>query len=401
MPAAKLVQSFELNNNISVQNFKMIFGTNPEILSYAPGRINIVGEHTDYNMGYVLPAAIYYTNHFLVSKRDDQQVMIWAELFKEKASISLQELSFSETQNWINYVSGVFWSLKKRGYLLQGVNCLIGGNIPIGAGLSSSAALEVSIVSGLNSLFHLEINNEEMAKIAREAENDFVGVKCGIMDQFVALYGKKNNALFLDCEDLSFSLIPVDFEKHKLCLLVYDTGVKRKLASSEYNLRRKETAKALNYLRSARSKSYKDLTLENLAGKKEEMGNLLFKRARHVITENRRVETAVQALNDENFSLLGDILFRSHESLKSDYEVSCPELDLLYEIGKTSPECLGARMTGAGFGGSGIAVVKKENVAGFKEKMLKAAQKRGYCIPTFHEVKIGDGAFVIMSSQEQ
>jgi galactokinase len=214
------------------------------------------------------------------------------------------------------------------------------------------------------------------------------------MDQFVSLFGRKNTALFLDCEDLSFKHIPVTLDKDALCLLVYDTGVKRKLVSSEYNLRRKESSEALSHLRSSSSKLYKDLTLEDLMEKREGLTNTLFKRAHHVISENQRVKKAVQALAEEDFTALGDILFRSHESLKNDYDVSCPELDLLYEIGKTSPGCMGARMTGAGFGGSGIALLKIRHLDDFKKKMLEAAAEKGYCIPMFHEVKIDDGAVV-------
>jgi galactokinase len=231
-----------------------------------------------------------------------------------------------------------------------------------------------------------------MAKLAQRAENDFVGVKCGLMDQFIAVFGRQDSALFLDCETLDYAHYPLNLEKAGLELLVYDTKVRRRLASSEYNTRRREADGALEVLKTKGARSYKDATTAMLKSSKEELNAVLFRRARHVITENARVKEAVDALAKDDFGGLGRLLLQSHESLRDDYEVSCPELDLLYEVGKEFPGCLGARLVGAGFGGSGIALLEKRAVDGFKKRALAEAEKRGFPRPGFHEIRIGRGA---------
>lgn len=372
--------------------FKEIYHSPPEILSSAPGRINIIGEHTDYTEGYVLPAAIQLKNYFLVSKRTDRKITVWANRFKEMVTFPTRCISFSKKHNWANYVKGIIWALEKEGFAIQGVNGFICGSIPLQSGLSSSAALEVSILYGLNSLFQFHLSLESMAKIAQKAENEFVGVKCGLMDQFVSLHGQKDKALFLNCESLCFDLIPLRLQEHGIGLLVCDTKVRRELASSQYNQRRKEAFLAFRAFKEYGLKNFQGVTLAMLEQKKDGMEKALYKRARHIVTENRRVKQAVKALKSDDFETLGELLFLSHESLRDDYEVSCPELDLLVESGKEFSGCLGARMTGAGFGGSGIALVKKEKISEFKTKILKDAAERGFVNPEFYEIEIGDGA---------
>jgi galactokinase len=272
------------------------------------------------------------------------------------------------------------------------MDAYVWGNIPLESGLSSSAAFEVSIVKALDSLFGLGLSPLETAKIAQEAENEYVGVKCGLMDQFVSVFGKKDKAVFLDCETLVYEYIPLCLEKEGLGILVYDTKVPRNLASSSYNTRRAEASEALAKLRESGARTYKDITLSLLDEKKEKLGATLHKRARHVVTENARVKKAIQALCDTDFHELGRLLFQSHESLRDDYQVSCPELDLLYEWGKRSPSCLGARLTGAGFGGSGIALVRKKDLSSFKKQISEEAHKRGFVTPACYEIEIGEGA---------
>lgn len=373
--------------------FFEVHQSRPQILSSAPGRINLIGEHTDYNNGYVLPAAIHLRNYFLASRRQDNLVHVWAENFKQEETFALDEITPSEQNRWANYIKGIFWVLQKEGHELGGINALVWGEVPLESGLSSSAALEVSVIKGLTALYGIEISPERMAKLAQKAENDFVGVKCGLMDQFIAVFGRKNSALFLDCETLDFELFPLNLEKDGLGILVYDTKVRRKLAASEYNRRREEASEALQILRKEKGvRSYKEATTSLLEDAKRAMADVLYRRAKHIISEDERVKQAVESLKADQFSELGTLLFESHESLRDSYEVSCPELDLLYQVGKEFPGCLGARLVGAGFGGSGIALLKQSRVEDFEKKMLAEAEKNGFPRPEFHVVSVGEGA---------
>jgi galactokinase len=380
--------------------FEKIYEFPPEIISSAPGRINIIGEHTDYNLGYVLPAAINLRIYFLASRREDERIFMRAENFQEEEAFHLKEISISKQKKWINYIKGIFWVLKREGFSLQGLNGLVWGNIPLEVGLSSSAALEVSIINGLDKLFHLHLEPEKKAFLAQRAENDFVGVKCGLMDQFISIFGQKNKALYLDCENLRFDLIPLHLEKEDLSFIVYDTRVRRRLSSSQYNQRRQESAEALTFLEGNGYQNFKEVGLEDLKKMRKRMKEVIFKRAKHVISENLRVKKAVEALREDNFHLLKELLFLSHESLRDDYEVSCPELDLLHETGKEFPGCLGARLTGAGFGGSGIAILKKSRIAAFKKKLMEKAERNRFPRPEIYEIKVGDGARVYSKAEE-
>lgn len=381
-------------DNPKIDLFTKHFGTRPLILASAPGRINIIGEHTDYNSGYVLPAAIHLRTHFLAAPRRDNRVQVWSIDLEQEETFTLDAISPSGERRWANYIKGIFWVLNQEGHSLGGVDALIWGKVPLESGLSSSAALEVSIIKGLSLLFGIEIPGLKLAQLAQKAENDFVGVRCGLMDQFVSIFGKKDHALFLDCETLNFSLFPLRLEEAGLGILVYDTKVRRKLASSEYNRRRQEAGQALAVLRSKGVRSYKEATTEQLDRARSEMGEMPFLRARHVITENERVQSAVEAIRRDDFTALGELLFRSHASLRDDYEVSCPELDLLHDVGRAFGGCLGARLVGAGFGGSGIALLEKRAQAKFQKRLLDEAESRGFPQPEFHEVSIGEGADV-------
>jgi galactokinase len=372
--------------------FSQLYGTEPELLASAPGRINLIGEHTDYNNGYVLPAAIQLRDYFLASHRPDRQARVWAANFEEAESFDLDSLKPSVEKRWANYVKGIFWALEQDGHRLPGVDAVIWGEVPLESGLSSSAALEVSVIRGLTSLAGIELPPEKLAGLAQKAENDFVGVKCGLMDQFIAVFGRKGTALFLDCETLAYEHFPLNLEKDNLGILVYDTRVKRKLATSEYNRRRQEASGALEILKTGGIASYKDATLVLLEEKKSVMPDVLYRRARHVISENARVKLAVKALQVDDFFSLGQLLFQSHESLRDDYEVSCPELDLLYETGRRFPGCLGARLVGAGFGGSGIALVERGRLAAFEDRLKAEAKKKGFPAPECRVISVGEGA---------
>lgn len=377
-----------------IQDFGKIYASSPQIVSSSPGRINLIGEHTDYNQGYVLPAAVQFRNYFLAAKNEEDVVNMYSQNLDETDSFSINRISLSPGKNWMKYIRGIFWVLEEEGFKTQGLDGFLCGDIPLEAGLSSSAALEICVLQGVNRLFRLGLAREDIARIAQRIEAECVGVQSGLMDQYVSLFGKKDNALFLDCESLEYELIPLRLEEKEIGILVYECGVRRELASSEYNRRRQESAESLEFFKARGARTYKEVQLEILEEMKEALGEIGYQRARHVITENHRVKKAAQALKEDDFQLFGDLMFQSHQSLRDDYQVSCPELDLLYEVGRSFSGCLGARLTGAGFGGSGIALLKKANYDAFKKEMLGTVHERGYPVPRFHEVEIGDGAQV-------
>lgn len=372
--------------------FSSLFHSSPDVFSSAPGRINLIGEHTDYNNGYVLPVAVNLRTNFLASLRTDSEIHIWADNFGEKDIFSIHDIERSEKSRWADYVRGIFWVLKEEGFKLAGLNGIIRGNVPLESGLSSSAALEVSLIKGLATLFRLDLPEEKLARLGQKAENEFVGVRCGLMDQFIAVFGREDSALFLDCENLVFERVPLKLEKEDIRILVYDTKVPRTLAASGYNRRRAEAEAALEILQKRGVRSYKETSLEYLHDAQPELGPDLFKRAKHIVSENERVKSAVKALRNDDFRRVGELLFQSHESLRDDYEVSCPELDLLYETAREFPGCLGARLVGAGFGGSGIALLEKSRVKAFQAVALEEAAKRRFPAPGFHEISSGKGA---------
>ncbi|MEE9502505.1 MAG: galactokinase [Candidatus Aminicenantaceae bacterium] len=375
-----------------IRKFEEVFHSTPELISSAPGRINIIGEHTDYNLGYVLPAAIHMRIYFIAGRRDDDLVRIWADDFGEERFFSSRNIVTSLAHHWETYIKGIFWVLENNGFFPGGINGLVCGDIPIGSGLSSSAALEVSVINGLDMLFQFGIAPMQMAKLAQQAENDFVGMKCGLMDQFISVFGKENMAFFLDCLSLDFKQIPLRLHRDNLTFLVYDSCVKRELSRSEYNRRRSESSAAERYLKSSGIPGFRGATQDMIQGLREQMDKVLYRRSRHVLSENERVQLAIKALYNDDFLALGQLLFQSHESLRDDYEVSCPELDLLYEFGMEFSGCLGSRLTGAGFGGSGIALVKTNKTDLFTREILDLALKKGYRKPRVFPVRIDKGA---------
>lgn len=378
--------------NRYMTDFFNIFGSSPQTGAYAPGRINLIGEHTDYNLGYVLPAAINRGITFLVSPRMDDRIVLWSADFKEKRSIGLADIGKKPSNSWSDYVEGMLWILLQKGYTFSGFEAYITGDIPLEAGLSSSAALEMSVVVALDHLYDWGIPRMEKAKMGQQAENEFVGVKCGLMDQFISVFGQKSKAIFLDCMSLEFKEVPIDLEGHGLCLLVYNSRVKRELAASAYNLRREEAQSALAVLASHDITNFRDATLHQLDNLRKEMGEVPYKRACHVSEENQRVLQMIEALHRHDFQQVGQILFQSHKSLRDLYEVSCSELDLLYECGQDFSGCLGARMIGGGFGGSGIAILQSEEADTFIQKLKKLSLQRGFVEPEFYKIQIGEGA---------
>ncbi|MFW5985040.1 MAG: galactokinase [Halanaerobiaceae bacterium] len=338
----------------------------------APGRVNLIGEHTDYNDGFVLPMALNMKIMAAAQLRDDRKVVAYDLNYEPKIRFDLDQLEKNKENNWANYLMGVADELQKRDYQLRGMNMVLEGDVPSASGLSSSAALEVVTAMAFDKLNNLQVDPVEMAVLCQAAENNFVGVNCGIMDQYISRLGQKGNALMIDCRSNDYRLVP--FESYEYRIVICNTNVERSLVDSEYNKRRRECEKAVNFFSGKLNKEVTALRDVNLAEFEEyesQLPEVTADRARHVISENRRVKESVQALENGNFNLFGNLMNDSHDSLRDDYEVSCEELDLLVELARKQEGTLGARMTGAGFGGCTVNLVQKEAVDDFIEQVSK------------------------------
>lgn len=342
-----------------VNDFVRRFNEEPQVFR-APGRVNLIGEHTDYNDGFVMPAAIEFSTLAAASKRKDQKLVVASQEFQEEFEFSLDQPSFRK-KRWTDYVEGVAVTLIAAGFQIPGANLLISSDVPMGAGLSSSAALEVATGFALLQLAGIKANMVELAKLCQRAENEFVGTRCGIMDQFVSCLAEQGHCLMIDCRSLEFSKLPVPDE---CALVICNTMVRHELAGGEYNVRRQQCEEGLAILRRfvPQAHSLRDITPEQVAQHAGELPELLYRRSRHVVTEIQRVRDAAEALKAGNLERFGELMRQSHISLRDDYEVSCPELDLLVNIASQQPGVYGARMTGGGFGGCTINLVKREAV---------------------------------------
>ena len=342
----------------------------------APGRVNLIGEHTDYNEGFVLPMAIGKVIIMLGQARKDRIVQVFDLGYKAEAKFSLDNLSPNKKDTWVNYLMGVMDEMQKAGYPLQGANLIFISNIPKGAGLSSSAALEVVTALTMAKLNLLEIKPVEMAHLCQRAENNFVGVACGIMDQCVSCLGEKNYTLFIDCRSNDYELIP--FKNHNYRIVICNSKIQRGLVDSEYNRRREECKRAADFFThrlGSKIRALRDVTIEEFKQYQEHLPESIARRARHVISENYRVKTGVQALKEGNFSAFGQLMIESHHSLKNNYEVSCTELDLLVNLALKQEGVLGARMTGAGFGGCTVNLIEKNYIDAFKKSIKNEYKK--------------------------
>lgn len=376
------------------EEFKRGFKTYPEIIAQAPGRVNLLGEHTDYNNGFVLPIAIDRSILILASPREDSLIQLFSHDFNEKASFDLGDIRYDYLHRWSNYQRGVAKLLIEAGYALKGTNMLVAGDVPIGVGLSSSAAVEIATALAFKSLNNLTISELELIKLCQRAENQFVGMKCGIMDQFVSLLAQRNKALFLDCHSLDYQLVPLDRED--LRVVIANTMVERELVDSQYNQRRKECEEGVEILREflPEIRSLRDVTIEDLIKYKDRLPPVVTRRVEHVILENQRVLKGVQALKRGDFSLFGELMNQSHQSLRDLYEVSCPELDLMVEIARSTKGVLGSRLTGAGFGGCTVSLVKAWAVRDLKENILEIYPKQTGLTPEVYVTQPGEGGRV-------
>ncbi|MFQ5707979.1 MAG: galactokinase [bacterium] len=339
--------------------FQQAFQQPARVCVTAPGRVNLMGGHVDYNEGFVLPAAIDKSIAVCASPRDDRQLAMVSADYRDQIQVPLSALAFSKEHFWSNYVQGVAFFLQQQGHPLRGANLLIKGNIPPGAGLSSSAALEVAAGYAFKALNHLSISELEMVKLCRKVENDFVGVQCGIMDQLISAVGKKNHALLLDCRSLDYEYIPVP--RHA-SLLICDTGLKRELAGSEYNRRRQACQATVDRLSKVLPgiRTLRDVTPGQLEAHAHLLDETLRKRSRHVVTEVQRTKESAALLRKGDLAAFGSLMFQSHLSLKNDYEVSCPELDTIVDLCAQCDGVYGARLTGAGFGGSVVCLAQDD-----------------------------------------
>lgn len=358
------------------RTFEELYGRKPEVLAEAPGRVNLIGEHIDYSEGFVLPFAIADRAYAAIAAREDGLVRIASHQRKEKIfSIDINDVKPGSKGDWEKYVLGVIWSLG----LTAGVDILVDGSVPAGAGLSSSAALECSVAVALNTLFDLKKSKEDLARATQKAENDYVGVPCGIMDQSVSLMAQAGAALLLDCRDLSTETIPFNVADAGLELLIIDTQAHHALVDGGYAERRtacESVAAKLNI------PSMRHLTLASLEANQEKLTPTEFIRARHAVTEISRVLDAVTALRASDFATLGKLINASHISLRDDYAVSCPELDVAVEA-SLAAGAMGARMVGGGFGGSAIALIKASDVQDTRDAVLAAFEAKGFKKPRF------------------
>ncbi len=361
---------------------------------FAPGRVNMIGEHTDYNGGHVFPCALTIGTYAAVKKRTDRKLRFYSMNFDSMGVIesSLDDLTPSDAAGWTNYPKGVMWAFAERGMKMDcGLDIVLNGNIPNGSGLSSSASLEVLTGFYLRDLFGFDVANVDLALIGRYSENNFNGMNCGIMDQFASAMGKKDNAIFLDTADLSYQYAPLVLDGAKI--IVTNSNVKHSLVNSAYNERRSECEKALEELKSVVDiKGLGDLSEKQFEANKGAIKDeIRKKRAKHAVYENQRTIRAVEALKNNNLKEFGELMNASHVSLRDDYEVSCDEIDVLVEEAWKVDGVIGSRITGGGFGGCTVSIVKDEAVETFKEKVGAAYQERVGKTADFYVVEIGDG----------
>lgn len=385
-----------MNAKLIEDKFFNLYGEVP-LLVRSPGRINLIGEHTDYNDGFVLPAAIDKGIILAVAKNHTDTCRMFSYDYNESVEFNVRDFSPLE-QSWANYLMGVVDQLLKGGHVLQGFDCVFGGDIPIGAGLSSSAALECGIAFGLERLFGLDIEKGSIVKFAQKAEHEFAGVQCGIMDQFASVMGKENHAIRLDCRSLEFCYFPLNFQNYQIILC--DTQVKHSLANSEYNTRRKECEQgvAIVQRKYATVKSLRDVSLVMLDEVRDELNPVVYKRCRYIIEENERLLSGCALLESGDICGFGQKMYSSHDGLRNQYEVSCKELDFLVDFTRDKPYVVGSRMMGGGFGGCTINLVKREDKEVFIDHIRKAYKDKFDISLKTYEVAITDGTSILVDN---
>ena len=381
------------------KEFKTRYGISKEksLLYFAPGRVNLIGEHTDYNGGFVFPCALDFGTYLAIRKSGDGLVRMASMNFDYTASVPLSDISRKHEGQWVNYPLGVLNEFNKLGVAITGMEMLFYGNVPNGAGLSSSASIEIVTALAVNEIFNAGLDGVALAKLGQRAENQFVGVNCGIMDQFASAMGKKDSAIFLDCNTLEYKLVPLKLKGYKL--VISNTNKRRGLADSKYNERRAECDKAVEYIKKAKNIS---LLGEIPEGEfylidQQIPDETVKKRARHVVTEIKRTVDAVRELGSGNLKQFGALMNGSHDSLRDDYEVTGTELDTLVDEARKIPGVIGSRMTGAGFGGCTVSLVAENQVETFMQTVGRNYTAKTGLKADFYIAGIGDGAKLIES----
>ncbi|MFM6954236.1 MAG: galactokinase [Sphingobacteriaceae bacterium] len=375
--------------------FRKAFKSEPSYTILSPGRINIIGEHVDYNDGFVLPAAINKYVCFAVAESGTSYCSLRALDLDKSYEFNLAEPLSPVADMWVNYILGVVAPLKNQ---LKGFNLVFSSTIPMGSGLSSSAAVECGVAFALNTLFELDLSKEQLAKLGQTAEHTFVGVKCGIMDQFASVFGKQNQVIKLDCTTLAYEYYPANLSDY--CLVLLDSKVKHTHLTSGYNTRREEVEAGLKCIQQAfpEVKTFRDCTIEQVNAVKDSLGELLYKRCSFVVKEIHRVEKAVEALAANRFETLGQLMYETHMGLSADYEVSCDELDFLVAQTQNIPEVLGARMMGGGFGGCSINLIKRSAQKDFVKRISEAYKNKFKIELQVYEVELSAGTSLYLEN---
>ncbi len=383
-----------MNKEQLTETFISLYGEHEgEIyIFFSPGRVNLIGEHTDYNGGYVFPCALSFGTYLLARKNQSRQVRFATTNFDHRGEVNLDTPFEKDGKSWMNYPVGVLNELRKTAREIEGLDLLYSGDIPNGAGLSSSASIEMVTAFTMNHIFGFGLDRMELVKLSQKAENIFVGVNCGIMDQFASGMGAAGHALFLNCDTLDYEKVPLNLEGMKI--VIANTNKRRGLADSKYNERRAQCESAVEALRTGKNiRHLSDLTLDEF----NNLSHLITdeverKRARHVITENNRTLTAIEALNRGDVESFGQLMNQSHDSLRDDYEVTGKELDTLVEEARKMEGTLGSRMTGAGFGGCTVSIVREDAVESFIREVGTGYKKRTGLTADFYVAEIGDGS---------
>jgi len=375
------------------QDFKNNFNDQPVIVR-SPGRVNIIGEHTDYNNGFVLPAAIDKAIYVAVSARKDETIKLYSGEFEESFETSLPGLKPTD-KGWPNYILGVADQLKKSEYKIRGFNLAIDGDVPIGSGLSSSAAVECATAFALNEVFKLGIDKKKLAFIGQKAEHAFAGVRVGIMDQFASIFGKKDHVIKLDCQSLDYEYVPLKLEGYKILLL--NTNVKHSLGSTEYNTRRAQCEQGVAWVKENHPEvnTLRDVNMEMLHKYVEPKDGLIYRRCKYVVEEKERLLTGCEDLKRGDLKSLGKKMFQTHDGLSKEYEVSCKELDFLVDAVRNNPDVVGARMMGGGFGGCTINIIREEIIQPLVKEVGESYQKNMGKELTPYIAQVEDGTSLV------
>jgi len=389
----------ELTVVAMTRRFREMFSVQPTVFR-APGRVNLIGEHTDYNEGFVMPAAIDSYTSVAGAKREDRVLQVYSEHFDEKIGLRLDALEGPPRGHWSDYVRGVAAVLEAAGHKLSGVNLIIHGDVPLGAGLSSSASIEVACALALTALSEIDVSRLELVKLCQKAEHKFAGTLCGIMDQFIAGFGIAEHALMLDCRSLEYRPLPI---LSGIRIVVCNSMVRHELASGEYNRRRADCEAAVKLLQGHLPgiRALRDVEIKHLETCKDVLPPIVYQRCRHVVTENQRVLAAAQALRSGDTECFGHLMYRSHTSLRDDYEVSCKELDLLVDLAASTDGVYGARMTGGGFGGCTVNLIKADGAASFKEHIERAYRDATGTTPDVYICQPAQGAEIWLEDDDK